>query len=85
MKLALSLLIATAALSLPALAQSTTAKVPTGYEVKGATDYRLINGPNWSVKHIVDKCSASELGKSDSKCVTVGTHSSSEAAAGAAK
>lgn len=55
-----------------AFAQSTTVKVPTGYEVKGSTDYKLVNGPNWQVKQIKDKCDPKALGRNDSKCAAVG-------------
>lgn len=65
---------ALAALSAPAFAQSTTAKVPTGYQVKGATDYKLVNGPNWTVKQVKDKCDPKALGTSETKCVTTGSH-----------
>lgn len=61
--------------------KSTTANVPTGYQVAGAVDYRLTNGPNWHVAQIKDTCSARELGRSDSKCVTVGSHAGDSASA----
>lgn len=74
MKIALSIC-AILCLSTAANAQttpSTTSSVPTGYQVRGSTDYRLVNGPNWQVRQIRDVCAARELGRSDSKCVTVG-------------
>lgn len=64
-----------------ALAQSTTAKVPTGIDVKGATDYRLEGS---QVIQIADTCDTAGLRRG--LCERAGTkHGNREPSSDAAK
>lgn len=65
-----------------ALAQSTTAKVPTGIDVKGATDYRLEGS---QVIQIADACDTAGLRRGRCERASGTKHGNREPSSDAAK